>query len=54
MANPEQDDKGIHEQSETETGIHASPNPYSPRWTSENRQFIDSAKPANFAGGRDQ
>jgi anti-sigma factor RsiW len=25
-----------------------------PRWTSENRQFIDRAKPAIISGGRDQ
>jgi hypothetical protein len=25
-----------------------------PRWTSENRQFVDRAKPAIFTGGRGQ
>jgi hypothetical protein len=27
---------------------------FTPRWTSENRQFVDRAKPAIYSGGRDQ
>ena len=34
--------------------IEGEPRQYRPRWTSENRQFIDRAKPAIISGGRDQ
>jgi hypothetical protein len=27
---------------------HSNPSRYAPRWTAENRQFVDSAKPAIF------
>jgi hypothetical protein len=51
MANPEQDGKGIHEQSETETGIPDS-NPYSaPGQSSASDWDMDRTKPSGGGAG---
>ena len=53
MADSTQDDKGIHEQSETETGIHDSPNRHAaPGQSSASDWDMNRTKPSGGGAGK--